>query len=70
MNMPSNVMPEKQCGKAVHLDMHVTQDDIVDSTFPAKCSNKMREPELVTTFFFFDIASCIQNDMEEPPVPK
>jgi hypothetical protein len=28
----------------------------------------MREPELVTTFFFFDIASCIQDD-STPIVP-
>jgi len=72
MNMPSGQMPAKQCGKGVHLDLHVTQDDIVNSTFPSGCSNKMREPELVTTFFFFDIASCIQDDKADPilPMPK
>jgi hypothetical protein len=73
MNMPSAKPPEQQCGKGVHLDFHISQPnnpDIVDSTFPNGCKAPLREPELVTSFFFFDIASCIQNDTVPPAIPK
>jgi hypothetical protein len=71
MGMPSASPPASQCGKGVHIDFHVDQAyDRVDSTYPAGCSNMMREPELATTFFFFDIASCIQNDQAPPIIPN
>jgi hypothetical protein len=63
MGMPSSQPAASQCGKGVHLDVHIDRlNDTVNSKFPAGCSSSMREPELVTTFFFFDIASCIQDD--------
>jgi hypothetical protein len=63
MGMPSTQPPANQCGKGVHIDFHVDQAyDHVDSTYPAGCSASMREPELATTFMFFDISSCIQDD--------
>jgi hypothetical protein len=63
MGMPSAQPPAMQCGKGVHIDFHVDQSyDVVDSQYPVGCSNLMREPELATVFFFFDIASCIQDD--------
>jgi hypothetical protein len=70
MGMPSADPPASQCGKGVHLDFHITSSDTVDSAFPTGCSNTMREPELVTTFMFFDIASCIQDDTMPPPIPN
>ncbi len=71
MGMPSAQPPANQCGKGVHIDFHVDQqNDSVGSDYPAGCSNNFREPELVTTFFFFDIASCIQDDAQPPPIPK
>jgi hypothetical protein len=71
MGMPSADPPASQCGKGVHIDFHVDQQyDRVDSTYPAGCSNNMREPELAVTFFFFDIASCIQDDTKPPPIPQ
>jgi hypothetical protein len=71
MGMPSAQPPAMQCGKGVHLDFHVDQQyDKVDSTYPAGCSSTMREPELSTIFFFFDIASCIQDDTMPIILPK
>jgi hypothetical protein len=71
MGMPSAQPPASQCGKGVHIDFHVDQSyDQVNSSYPAGCSNLMREPELATTFFFFDIASCIQDDSQPVIVPK
>lgn len=69
MGMPSATPPGSQCGKGVHLDFHINQSDTVNSAFPVGCSATMREPELVTTFMFFDLASCIQDDTQPPPVP-
>ncbi len=70
MNMPSKNAPAQQCGKGVHLDLHITQDDTVSSSYPTGCSNNMREPELVTAFFFFDASSCIQDDKQAPIIPN
>jgi hypothetical protein len=70
MGMPSAQPPAMQCGKGVHLDFHINQSDTVDSSYPVGCSNTMREPELVTIFFFFDIASCIQDDSVAPIIPN
>lgn len=73
MNMPSAKPVAQQCGKGVHLDFHISQPnnpDIVDSTFPNGCQSPLREPELVTAFFFFDIASCIQDDTKPPVIPN
>jgi hypothetical protein len=71
MGMPTADPPASQCGKGVHLDFHVDQQyDTVGPSYPAGCSNTMREPELAVTFMFFDIASCIQDDTMPPPIPQ
>ena len=72
MNMPSAQPPAMQCGKAVHLDAHISANDSVDSSFPAGCSPSIKETELATIFFLFDLSSCIQNDTAPvvPPTPN
>ena len=71
MGTPTAQPPANQCGKGVHIDLHVDQGfDRVDSTYPAGCSTTIREPDLATIFFFFDIASCIQDDTQPIILPK
>jgi hypothetical protein len=68
---PTAQPPAMQCGKGVHLDVHVEQQgDIVDTTYPKGCSSNLHEPDFATIFFFFDIASCIQDDTMPIILPK
>lgn len=44
--------------------------DQVDSTYPAGCNSPLKPGEnLLAFFFFFDLASCIQNDSAPPTAP-
>ncbi|AKV00117.1 Tryptophan synthase alpha chain [Labilithrix luteola] len=69
-NLPVGVSADKQCGKAVHIDAHVNSGllDAVDKDYPASCKDVMKPSENLLAFFFFDLASCIQDD-GEPPTP-
>jgi hypothetical protein len=69
MNEPSAQPPAKQCGKGVHLDAHVSAGDSVTSSFPSGCNSTIKETELATVFFFFDLSSCIQSDTAPVVVP-
>ncbi len=66
INTPVGVPLEQQCGKAVHLDAHINSLDSIDSTFPAGCTNPISSGEASFAFFFFDLASCIQDDSQPP----
>ncbi len=71
VNTPAGVPASMQCGKGVHLDVHVNSGqngDKVDATYPTSCSHPMLASEHLLAFFFFDLASCIQND-SQPPMP-
>jgi hypothetical protein len=71
MNVPVGVSVEEQCGRAVHLDAHITSIFTRPVTeFPADCGTDFENGEQVLAFFFFDVAACIQDDNEqrEPPV--
>lgn len=72
VNVPVGAPAENQCGRAVHIDAHAnsTSDyDMVGNEFPKGCGQKPREAESLLSFFFFDLASCIQNDAEPPKPP-
>jgi hypothetical protein len=73
----------KQCGRGVHLDAHIDAagpagTDTVSCTspgtcYPATCPGALKPDEAMFAFFFFDLASCIQNETAPPmppPVPK
>jgi len=63
------VPAEQQCGKGVHLDVHVDDNglgDVVDSSYPAGCGTDLREGAAMLAFFFFDLARCIQKENEPP----
>jgi hypothetical protein len=70
VNVPVGVPAAQQCGKGVHIDAHLNQlpPDNVDNSYPAGCNSKMKPGENLLAFFFFDLASCIQND-GQPPAP-
>jgi len=70
----------QQCGRGVHLDAHIDQPGTSTDTvtcsgstcYPNTCPNALKPDEAMFAFFFFDLASCIQNEMmapQPPPVP-
>jgi hypothetical protein len=71
VNVPVGVPADQQCGKGVHIDAHVNQngDDRVDPSYPKGCASDLKEGEKLLAFFFFDLASCIQNETETPKPP-
>ena len=71
MNAPVGQPADKQCGKLVHLDVHVTAEDMVrplPGSFPMGCGTNLNKAEHVLAFFIFDLAACIQKNMR-PPIP-
>jgi hypothetical protein len=83
VNTPVGVPTTQQCGKGVHIDAHITTasqgtPDFVGCNtsgtvgsagcYPNTCTNPLQEDEAMFAFFFFDLASCIQNE-GTPPVP-
>jgi len=74
VNIPVGVPADQQCGKGVHIDAHVNNPqggggDVIDATYPKGCSSNLKEGEKLLAFFFFDLASCIQNEGEPPKAP-
>lgn len=70
VNTPAGKPVAQQCGKGVHIDVHVNNSDQVNAGFPASgCGTAMKEGEGLLAFFMFDLASCIQKDNEPPPKP-
>jgi hypothetical protein len=79
VDTPTGDPTTKQCGRGVHIDAHVdnpgtTTDTVGCGTsgcYPASCPNPLKPDEAMFAFFFFDLASCIQNETAPPmPPPK
>lgn len=70
VNVPVGVPAAQQCGKGVHIDAHVNNTDKVDQTYPASCNTPLNPAEHLLAFFFFDLASCIQDDTKPPEPPQ
>ncbi|MGO8998859.1 MAG: hypothetical protein ACLQVI_36505 [Polyangiaceae bacterium] len=84
VNTPAGLPTAQQCGKGVHLDAHITASSQGEADFvgcngssgavgtagcyPLTCTNPLQEDEAMFAFFFFDLASCIQNE-GQPPAP-
>jgi hypothetical protein len=66
VNTPAGAAPDKQCGKAVHIDAHVNNSS---DQFPSSCNSKLSEADAMFAFFFMDLSSCIQKDDKPPVVP-
>lgn len=79
VNTPVGSPTASQCGKGVHIDAHVDQHDVGNEVtcsaagsstcYPATCATALKPDEAMFAFFFFDLASCIQNDTQPPPPP-
>jgi hypothetical protein len=77
VNIPVGVPADQQCGKGVHIDAHVNNgglggsgNDVIDPTYPKGCQSSLKEGEKLLAFFFFDLASCIQNETQPPMPPQ
>ncbi|MEA2746192.1 MAG: hypothetical protein QOI41_335 [Myxococcales bacterium] len=78
VNVPVGVPADQQCGKGLHIDAHLnnnsslggTGNDVIDPSYPAGCASSLKEGEKLLAFFFFDLASCIQNETEAPKPPQ
>jgi len=72
VNAPAGATADKQCGKAAHVDPHVTPlDRPLDARFPTAdaCGATLADGEKVLAFFLFDVAACIQQDWQPVPQP-
>jgi hypothetical protein len=70
INTPAGLPVEQQCGRAVHLDAHITTAlDVMIKSYPTDCGAQLENGEQVLAFFFYDVASCIQDDKKPPEVP-
>lgn len=68
-NAPVGLTADKQCGRGVFSDVHVSGGGSANGVFPTWCSNTpMNTNEKALLFLFFDLASCITDD-SKPPVP-
>jgi hypothetical protein len=58
---PNEVSSDQRCGKVVFSDMHVHENDSLDTTFPETCSDEtdLSPQEKALAFMFFDITSCV-----------
>ena len=78
VNVPVGLPADQQCGKGVHIDAHLNNggglggsgSDKIDSSYPAGCASSLKEGEKLLAFFFFDLASCIQNETDMPKPPQ
>lgn len=72
-NTPVGVPDDKQCGRVVFSDFHVTGNNgnSGGKPFPTECDNGPLTPqEKVLEFMLFDLASCIQKDTTPPSPPR
>ena len=71
VNTPAGVAQDQQCGRAVHLDAHISNRAVFGGaqSFPATCGTALNKGEEALAFLFFDLASCIQSDRDPIVIP-
>jgi len=69
-NTPVKNTVDKQCGRAVFSDLHVSSGG--GGQFPSECSfggDILTQQEAALEFLFFDLSSCVGDETKPPPPP-
>lgn len=67
-NLPIEQPVDKQCGRAVFTDVHVSGAG--GANFPSFCNkNPLNANEKALIFLFFDLSSCVQDETKPPQPP-
>lgn len=69
-NAPVKAAVDKQCGRAVFSDLHVSSGS--GGLFPGECTNNgdiLTQQEAALEYLFFDLSSCVGDDTKPPPPP-
>jgi hypothetical protein len=69
-NTPIGTPSDKQCGRAVFSDVHVSGFGNAFASFPSWCTSAPLTPqEKALLFLFFDLSACIQDESKPPQPP-
>jgi hypothetical protein len=69
VNTPVGAAAGEQCGRAVHLDAHISPVMAQAlMSFPRDCGSQLENGEQALAFLMFDVAACVQPD-SAPIVP-